>query len=118
MSVYHGGDRPVMRSLPRRLVASLVAAIVATGSAVALAELTLVRIKINPDSQPDYVVVRLDDPLLFRCPMLYLEDAGTARFSDDEVKGLRNYLLKGGFVTVDDFWGTAAWEQWVDEISR
>ena len=35
-----------------------------------------------------------------------MEDVGTARFSDDEVESLRAYLLKGGFLEVDDFWGT------------
>ena len=73
---------------------------------VRLAELTLIRVKINPDGQPDNVVVRLDDPLLTRCPMLYMEDVGTMRLSDDEIKGLRSYLLKGGFLYVDDFWGS------------
>ena len=29
-----------------------------------------------------------------------------SRFSEDEVVNLRNYLLKGGFLWVDDFWGT------------
>ena len=32
--------------------------------------------------------------------------------------GLRNYLLKGGFLWVDDFWGSAAWKNWAREISR
>jgi hypothetical protein len=85
---------------------------------VRLAELTNVRIKLDASGQPDYVVVRLTDPLLFRCPMLHLEDAGTARFTEEEVEGLRAYLLKGGFLTVDDFWGTPAWEQWAEEIGR
>ena len=85
---------------------------------VRLAELTLVRVKINPDQQPDNIVVRLDDPLLYRCQMLYMEDVGTMHLSDDEVKGLRNYLLKGGFLYVDDFWGSLAWEQWTEEIGR
>ena len=40
------------------------------------------------------------------------------RFSDEEVAQLRDYLLKGGFLYVDDFWGTTAWEQWADEIAR
>jgi hypothetical protein len=31
---------------------------------------------------------------------------------------LREYLLKGGFLWVDDFWGEAAWAQWVAEIQR
>ena len=39
-------------------------------------------------------------------------DAGTIGLKPDEVLGLRDYLLKGGFLWVDDFWGTAAWEQW------
>jgi Domain of unknown function (DUF4159) len=85
---------------------------------VRLAELTAVRIKLDDGGQPDYVVLRITDPLLSRCSMLHLEDAGTARFTDDEVDALRAYLLKGGFVTVDDFWGTAAWEQWAEEIGR
>jgi len=35
-----------------------------------------------------------------------------------ESERLRTYLLKGGFLWVDDFWGDEAWESWVDEISR
>ena len=85
---------------------------------VRLGELSLVRVKMKPDGQPDNVVVRLTDPLLYRCPFLYMEDVGTARFSDDEVSHLRSYLLKGGFLEVDDFWGTAAWNQWAEEIGR
>ena len=85
---------------------------------VRLSELTLVRVKLDARGQPDNVVVRLDDPLLFRCPMLFMEDVGVASLSDDEVKGLRDYLLKGGFLYVDDFWGTRAWEQWTEQIAR
>jgi hypothetical protein len=36
----------------------------------------------------------------------------------EEVIWLRDYLLKGGFLWVDDFWGTQEWEQWSREISR
>jgi len=85
---------------------------------VRLAELTLVRVKLDATGQPDYVVVRLTDPLLFHCSMLFMEDVGTIQFSDAEVASLRAYLLKGGFLTVDDFWGAAAWEQWAAEIGR
>ena len=35
-----------------------------------------------------------------------------------EAAWLRDYLLKGGFLWVDDFWGTQEWEQWSSEISR
>ncbi len=85
---------------------------------VRLAELTNVHVKLDKVGQPDYVVVRLTDPLLSRCPMLHMEDAGVIRLSDEEVASLRAYLLKGGFLTVDDFWGTAAWNQWASEIGR
>ncbi len=45
-------------------------------------------------------------------------DVGTLEFSAGEVARLREYLLKGGFLWVDDFWGTAAWEQWSGEIRK
>jgi hypothetical protein len=47
-----------------------------------------------------------------------MEDVGTIGFSEDEVVNLRNYLLKGGFLWVDDFWGTPAWNAWTREFSR
>jgi hypothetical protein len=43
----------------------------------------------------------------------------TVHLTDDalaEVTRLREYLLKGGFLWVDDFWGTRAWEQWADAM--
>src|SRR3989442_2840964 len=70
---------------------------------VRLAELTLVRVRLDAAGQPDYVVLRLTDPLLFHCPVLFMEDVGTAHFSDAEVASLRAYLLKGGFLMADDF---------------
>lgn len=85
---------------------------------VRLAELTTVRVKLAANRQPDNVVVRLTDPLLYRCPMLFMEDVGTASFNQDEIDGLRAYLLKGGLLWVDDFWGSFAWEQWEAEIAR
>jgi hypothetical protein len=85
---------------------------------VRLAELTMMRVKLDSTGQPDYVVLRLTDPLMARCTIVHFEDAGTIQLSPDEVTSLRAYLLKGGFITVDDFWGTAAWNQWAQEIER
>ena len=68
--------------------------------------------------QPNHLVVRLTDDALFNCPMIQMEDVGTMRLSDAEVVRLREYLLKGGFLYVDDFWGEWAWEQWAEEIGR
>ena len=43
---------------------------------IRLAELTRVRVKFDPNRQPHHVVVSLTDPLLFRCPLLFMEDIG------------------------------------------
>jgi hypothetical protein len=48
-------------------------------------------------------ILALDDPELFKYPVAYLCEAGFWRPSDAEVLGLRNYLLKGGFIIFDDF---------------
>lgn len=85
---------------------------------VRLAELTRVDVKFLPDNQPHHVVVRLDDPALFRCPALFIEAVEQLQFTESEVIGLRDYLLKGGFLWADDFWGSAAWENWATEIAR
>jgi len=85
---------------------------------VRLAELTRVDVRLDANRQPNFVVIPLTDPLLFRCPVLFMEDTGTMRLSDEEVRALHDYLVKGGFLWVDDFWGSEAWAQWVDEISR
>ena len=85
---------------------------------VRLAELTKIHVDLDRNREPNHVVVRLTDPNLFRCPMLYMEDIGTIHFEDEEVLRLREYLLKGGLLEVDDFWGTHAWSQWAEEIGR
>ena len=85
---------------------------------VRLAELTRVHVQFDEKREPNYVVVSLSDPMLYRCPMLFMEDVGTAEFSPAEVENLRQYFEKGGFVWVDDFWGSFAWERWVQQISR
>jgi hypothetical protein len=85
---------------------------------IRLSELTKTRVSRRPDGVPNHLVVRLTDDALFKCPYLHMEDVGTVRFSDDEVVRLREYLQKGGFLWVDDFWGSFAWENWTAEIGR
>jgi hypothetical protein len=46
-----------------------------------------------------------------------MEDVGTAMFQEEEAKALRTYLLKGGFLWVDDFWGSYAWDSWVQALA-
>ena len=85
---------------------------------IRLSELTRTRVKFDGAGRPDFVTVRLTDDALFQCPYLHMEDVGTVTFSEPEVEALRAYLLKGGFLWVDDFWGSYAWAEWVAEIGR
>ena len=62
--------------------------------------------------------IRLDDPHLRRFPFLYVLEVGAMGLTQPEVEGLRNYLLSGGFLFVDDFWGPAEWENFEREISQ
>jgi hypothetical protein len=68
--------------------------------------------------RPNTWVVRLSDAKLYDCPFLIASDVGTIGLKDEEVLRLREYLLKGGFLWVDDFWGTEAWDQWAEEIGK
>jgi hypothetical protein len=43
---------------------------------------------------------------------------GAVRFTDEEILRLREYFRKGGFLWVDDAWGSFAWSAWVEEIAR
>jgi hypothetical protein len=37
---------------------------------------------------------------------------------DTEADALRAYLLKGGFLWADDFWGEYAYEAWMEQLSK
>lgn len=65
----------------------------------------LTAMKVNPDPK----VMRLTDKDLFQYPFIYIVEPGELLFNDDEVAALRRYLLNGGFLMVDDFWGEDQW---------
>jgi hypothetical protein len=48
---------------------------------------------------------RITDPALWTYPYLYMTGHGNVRFSDEEVRVLRKYLLEGGFLHADDNYG-------------
>jgi Domain of unknown function (DUF4159) len=88
---------------------------------IRLAELTKTNVTMTgtgEEREPDAVVVRLTDDALFQCPFLFMQDAGTARFTDAEVARLQEYLLKGGFLLVADYHGSYGRQQFDDEIGR
>jgi hypothetical protein len=47
-----------------------------------------------------------------------MTEVGAADLSDEEIAQLRLYLLKGGFLWADDFWGTDAWEWWASVMTH
>jgi len=83
-----------------------------------LSELTKTRVSRSDSGQPNHYVVRLTDDTLFNCPLTMASDVGSLGFTAPEIERLRLYLLKGGFLWVDDFWGTQAWRQWSNEIAK
>ena len=72
----------------------------------------------NLDAHHDPNPIRLDDPELRRFPFLYAVEVGYMRLTDYEVEGLRDYLLAGGFLMVDDFWGSREWAAFEENIRR
>ena len=85
---------------------------------IRFSELTKAPVSMDHRNDPNHWVVRLTDDELFHCPFTMASDVGTIGFTSEEVARLREYLLKGGFLWVDDFWGTRAWNHWVREIGR
>ncbi|MEX2584400.1 MAG: DUF4159 domain-containing protein [Gemmatimonadota bacterium] len=85
---------------------------------IRLAELTTLDVSRGKLEEPLHTVVRATDRNVFRCPFLFASDVGTLGFLDAEVEALREYLLKGGFLWVDDFWGPRALEQFTMEMRR
>jgi hypothetical protein len=85
---------------------------------IRLAELTKTRVSTAPSGDPNHLLVRLNSDELFQCPLIILSAPGRALFDETEAMRLREYLLKGGMLWVDDFWGTYQWEHWVAQITK
>ena len=60
----------------------------------------------------------LSDPELFKFPFLYAVEVGHMHLSDQEASQLREYLLRGGFLVVDDFHGEYEWRNFYRQIKK
>jgi hypothetical protein len=83
-----------------------------------LSQLTTTPIRTTRQGRPDHLIVQLTDDEIFQCPFVFMSDVGTMAMNSEEAGRLRKYLLRGGFLWVDDFWGEYAWDRWVEEISK
>lgn len=63
-------------------------------------------------------IVELTDPTLKDYPFIYLAEPGDIWISDDEARILREYALDGGFIMMDDFWGTIEWNNVRDALKK
>jgi hypothetical protein len=85
---------------------------------IRLMEVTKTRVTQDGEGNPYPVIVRLTDPSVFRCPFLMMSEPGGSYFNNEEAANLRAYLLKGGFLWVDDFWGSRAWQNWENQLGK
>lgn len=79
--------------------------------------LTVLKRLTNLDAFDYENAVLLTDDQLRRYPFLYALEVGSINLSPEEITGLRNYLLAGGFLVIDDFWGSWEWAQFEYQMS-
>ena len=85
---------------------------------IRLSELTRTPVSFNASRDPNHLVMRITDDVLYQCPFVMMTEVGSIFLDEMEAARLRNYLLKGGFLWVDDFWGSRAWDAWVNQIRK
>lgn len=66
----------------------------------------LTSLQVNPNG----AIVDIDPEQFRHFPFLYMIEVGDIDITDDEAKTMREYMLNGGFIMVDDFWGTREWD--------
>jgi hypothetical protein len=66
----------------------------------------------------DPTVLTLDDPRLFTYPWIYFVEPGNLKLTDTDAKTLREFLLRGGTATFDDFHGPFEWEHFAGEMKK
>ncbi len=77
-----------------------------------LAELTALNVTTGRSN-----VFELEDPEIFRNPILYISEPGFWSISSNGARNLRDYLLKGGFLIFDDFEGRQ-WDNMAAQMAR
>jgi hypothetical protein len=82
-----------------------------------LSELT--RTPVSMDGEfPATLLLNPGMPEISHCPFIMMTEPGAAFFTPEEATNLRNYLLRGGFLWADDFWGQYAWDWFENQIHQ
>ena len=72
----------------------------------------------NLSVAPREKIVPVGSPELFDYPFAYILEVGSLRLTDDEAENLREYLLRGGFIMVDDFHGGREWRNFYRQFKK
>jgi len=67
---------------------------------------------------PNGLFLRLTDAELADYPFIYMVEPGSLYLSDEEAVALRHYLLNGGFLMLDDFWGDSEWAGMAGQMKK
>jgi len=70
------------------------------------------------DVAPEERALPIHHPDLFNYPMIYSAEAGQMHFNASDASVLREYLERGGFWMIDDFWGTFEWQSFAFEMKK
>jgi hypothetical protein len=71
-------------------------------------------LKVDPDGR----VLNITEKDLAGFPWVYMVEPGRLKLKQEEVATLRKYLLNGGFLMADDFWGERQWANFEREFKR
>jgi hypothetical protein len=74
----------------------------------------LSRVNVRSVEQP----VNLDEGDQYDWPWLYAVEVGHWQLTDAQARGLREYLLRGGFFMCDDFHGEIEWRNFMEGMHR
>jgi len=81
-------------------------------------ELTKAPVSRDERGRFNHQIVGLTDEALYKCPIIIMQEVGSLYLDENDAAGLRDYLVKGGFLWVDDFWGEYAWRIFESEIRK
>jgi hypothetical protein len=70
------------------------------------------------NAEGEYRQVSLINDALFDYPVIYAVKVGYWSLDTQEIMRLREYLLRGGFLIVDDFHGPSEWAQFVTSLRK
>jgi len=74
----------------------------------------LTSLEVNPKS----AIVDIDAEQMRHYPFIYMIEPGDIWLTDDEAAVMREYMLKGGFIMVDDFWGGYEWKNFYRALKQ